>query len=89
MDDGYQWLHNDRCMGISIARSILMIEDTGTVYKVQIIGHLIDKDGIGDPEDWDWGPLADRYGFVTEPIVKSWELEEMVYANGKFFKDGY
>ena len=40
---------------------------SGELYKVTITGHIVDKDGDGDPEGWEWYDLIHSHHFVTEP----------------------
>ena len=60
---------------------------SGELYKVTITGHIVDKNGDGDPIDWEWYDLIDAYHFVTEPEVETRELTEVIYnkVNGKFY----
>jgi len=47
---------------------------SGELYKVTITGHIVDKDGDGDPEGWEWYDLIHSHHFVTEPEVETREL---------------
>ena len=59
---------------------------SGELYKVHITGFVVDKDGDGNPDEWDWLDLMHTHHFVSDPEVETRQLNTVIYnkVTGKF-----